>query len=41
MNHEPDELQDEDGYDDVLGRFEDAPPVDEHRLSTSPGTVGE
>jgi hypothetical protein len=32
-------LQDDDGFEDVLGEEVDAPLVDEYRLSTRPGVV--
>jgi hypothetical protein len=38
MNHDPSDVQDEDGFDDVLGSLEEAPPLDEHRISTRPAT---
>jgi hypothetical protein len=43
MNHEPavsDPYEDEDGFDDILVGPDDAPPLDEYRLWTRPGTAG-
>lgn len=39
MDHEEEQPagQDEDGFEDVYG---EAPPVDDHQLSTRPGVVG-
>lgn len=41
MNDETTEPPPDDGFDDVPGDLDDAPPIDEYRLSTHPGVVSD